>query len=399
MKALVDARQPHSTNEIWGLTIVERICTQLIECGIKDIVVVRTDNHMEWKNKKIFDQISVSILNDSRPLSEIYNSFRHETVVIADGSVMYDRRIVQHVCSQKNSVIVIDDSRNVGILKLDASSVSLQTHYNDLSEWVRSTSSILTHTLDHIDPYVPALRHRVRPEMISIRKEKGKREAESFLFRLAYKGGLDFIYQFIYRHAVRGLVRLLANTRVTPNQVTLTYLAIALTAMPFLALGHTGWGLLICLVAMIGDASDGVLARLTFQTSRLGHRLDKHSHRIYHSLWYATAGYGLSGGDLGSPVFWNGLALITIYLSSRIITGKFKDRFQISIFDITPFDRGFRYVSGARWNINMLILGTGVFLHQDIPAFFTMTLWGIIALLFWTSRHFTYKQTTRTEVI
>lgn len=391
MKAIIDARHPCSTTIVWGLTAIERICYQLIECGVTDIAILRFNDGLEWKRQDLKARASV-VLVDSKPLSEIVNDLPWENTLVIDGSVIFDRRIVQYMCNQSNSTLLVDDSKLTGILKLNRKDLAPNFSYENIEMLAETMPSIPVQTLDAMDPYVASLRHRIRPEMISLKNKSNRRKAEAFLFQMSYKGGLDFIYQFVYRHIVRALVRLLSRTHITPNQVTLTYLAIAVTAMPFLAFGYTGWGLLICLIAMIGDAADGVLARITFQTSELGHRLDKHSHRIYHSLWYAAIGYGLSDGNLQSPVFWNGIALIAIYLTSRVITGKFKDRFQISIFDITPYDRLFRYISGARWNINMLILGVGVVLNKAESAFLVMTFWGIAALLFWTSRHFSYHQ-------
>lgn len=391
MKAIIDARHACSTTIVWGLTAVERICQQLMECGVTDIVILRSNDELIWKRPDLKARVSIVIV-DSKPLSEIVKSLSWENTLVIDGSVIFDRRIVQYMCQQSDSAVLVDDSKLTGILKLNRKDLAPDFSCENMEKLTETMPSIPVQTLDAVDPYVASLRHRIRPEMISLKNKSNRKKAEAFLFKMSYKGGLDFIYQFVYRHFVRVLVRLLSRTHVTPNQVTLTYLAIAVTAMPFLALGYTGWGLMICLVAMIGDAADGVLARITFQTSKLGHRLDKHSHRIYHSLWYAATGYGLADGDLQSPVFWNGLVLIAIYLISRIVTGKFKDRFQISIFDITPYDRLFRYISGARWNINMLILGVGVVLDKTESAFLVMTFWGIAALLFWTSRHFTYHQ-------
>ncbi len=391
MIGIVDARNPNSLRPVWGLTVVERNCHMLAECGVRDIVIVTTDGRMSWKNQSLTHRVHIAVIADSNPLSGIVHQYTSSDVIVMDGSVLYDKRVLQKVYQESSTGILLNDAKTAAVLKMrsqDGDGLS-RLSFQTLADLLIPPSSISTWTLDSIDPYVPALRHRVRPHMIPVHDDAARRLAEATLFKLAYKGGLDFIYQFVYRHIVRLMIRLLSKTHITPNHVTLTYLAIAIAAMPVMAFGHVGWGLLICLAAMIGDAADGVLARITFQTSKLGHRLDKHSHRIYHSLWYVSAGYGLAGGDIQSPIFWNSFGLVAIYLISRMVTGKYKDRFKISIFDITPYDRLFRYVSGARWNINMLILGIGVIVKHEIQAFLIMTAWGLVALFVWSIRHFT----------
>lgn len=395
MIALIDARSPNSRRVLWGICVVERNLHLLAEQSVQTVFLM-SPHTISWKDKGLAKKIDLRVLPDGG----LQNAFTHvlirrdEPIVLLDGSVLHDRRVIATAAQQTQSSGVISDNGAEGLFTLMPTDIERagREMTDDLPSFKDRTASWMPHiSVRDIDPYLASLRHNVQPHMIRIACDADVRAAENMLFRLSYKGGLDFIYQFLYRHIVRLLIRSLARTPVTPNQLTITYLIVALTAMPFLALGYTGMGLLICLATMIGDSADGALARITFQTSKLGHRLDKHSHRIYHSLWYVTTAIGLSKGDVHSPLFWNGFLLVAIYVISRQVTGKFKDRFCVSIYDITPYDRFFRYISGARWNINMLILGVGVALQHTREAFFVMTAWGLVALAFWTSRHFTTR--------
>lgn len=393
MIALIDARSAHCRRTLWGISVVERNIHLLAEQSIHSVFLM-SPHTISWKHKSLTRKVDLHVLPEGGFQSAITQALRgrDEPIVILDGSVLPDRRVIATLVQQTRSSGVISADKAEGmVLVTPADHERLASEMvDDISSLRDRTASWMQHiSVSDIDPYLTSLRHKVPPRMIRIAKNLDVEDAERELFRLSYKGGLDFIYQFVYRHIVRLLIRVLAPTSVTPNQLTIGYLLIALTAMPFLAMGFTGIGLLICLAAMIGDSADGALARITFQTSKLGHRLDKHSHRIYHSLWYITTAIGLSKGDVRSPVFWNGFVLVAVYLISRQVTGKFKDRFRVSIFDVTPYDRFFRYVSGARWNINMMILGLGVALQHAAEAFFVMTAWGLVALAVWTSRHFT----------
>jgi phosphatidylglycerophosphate synthase len=395
MKAIVDARDPSSVRRIWGMTNLERMLHLLVEQGVTDVLLIRANNspELQWKNRRLTQRVAVRETGGS--LGEALEDVRKsgaDVVFLLDGRTVCDRRVLAHLAAghRSGAVVVYDRRVAVSLIHLDGLHRSMESMPDRVYE---ASLALIEHPLrpGDLDCYIPALRHRIEPYLIPLESTDDERAARSIMFRLAYKGGLDFIYLYGYRPIVRVIVSLVAPTPITPNQVTIGYLCVALAALPFLAGASFAIGLPLCLLAMIGDATDGVLARLTFQTSRLGHYLDKFSHRIYHSLWYLAIGWGLSGGTFDNPVFWNGGLLVLMYIGSRHITGSFKARHKISIFDITPFDRFFRLIAGARWNVNMLLFTVGLLAGEPEGFFFGMSAWGLFALLFWWSRHFTAR--------
>jgi len=99
--------------------------------------------------------------------------------------------------------------------------------------------------------------------------------------RLLYAGlGTDNdtgVDEYLHRRLSRGLTRVLVHTPATPNQVSALSLSIGLGAVwafwdatPLSA----AVGVVVYLMACVVDHSDGELARLTFQESRLGAHLD-----------------------------------------------------------------------------------------------------------------------------
>lgn len=72
----------------------------------------------------------------------------------------------------------------------------------------------------------------------------------------------------------RALVRPLAATPVTPNQVTTLSLLLGVGGAVLLGFGATAayWGAFLYMLAQFVDHMDGELARLTGQTSEFGHR-------------------------------------------------------------------------------------------------------------------------------
>jgi phosphatidylglycerophosphate synthase len=100
----------------------------------------------------------------------------------------------------------------------------------------------------------------------------------------------------------RVLVRPLVKTPVTPNQLTIFTLLIALTGAGLLALGretYANWGVGLFVLARFLDHFDGELARQKGMTSRLGYYLDYISGALSYGALFACLGIGFYGTELG----------------------------------------------------------------------------------------------------
>lgn len=100
----------------------------------------------------------------------------------------------------------------------------------------------------------------------------------------------------------RLIVRPLARTPLTPNQLTGLTLVMALAASWLFASGQPGliaWAAPIFALARFMDHLDGELARLTGRTSRLGYYLDYMTGGVSYAALYLGLGLGLEKGQLG----------------------------------------------------------------------------------------------------
>jgi archaetidylinositol phosphate synthase len=110
---------------------------------------------------------------------------------------------------------------------------------------------------------------------------------------------------------VRLGVRPLADTRVTPNQLTTLRLGAGIGAGALLAQGGQPWfdlGAALFLVGMLLDRADGDLARLTGKTSRWGHTYDLVSDALSNAIAFVGLGLGLRAGAFG--VWAPGMGLV-----------------------------------------------------------------------------------------
>ena len=103
-------------------------------------------------------------------------------------------------------------------------------------------------------------------------------------------------------HVARVIVRPLATTAVTPNQVTTARLAIGLAAASMLALGReplTDVAAGVFVLAMVLDRADGELARMTGRTSPFGHAYDLIADATCNALIFMALGIGLRDSHFG----------------------------------------------------------------------------------------------------
>jgi phosphatidylglycerophosphate synthase len=105
------------------------------------------------------------------------------------------------------------------------------------------------------------------------------------------------------------LVRPLARTPVTPNQLTLVSFVLGAAAALTLARGDAfGLGAALFMLAVFVDHTDGELARQTGRTSRFGHHLDYLTGAANYTMMYLGAGIGLAAAGYGEAMLTLGIA-------------------------------------------------------------------------------------------
>ena len=109
---------------------------------------------------------------------------------------------------------------------------------------------------------------------------------------------------------VRVLVRPLAASPVTPNQVTTLRLVVGLAAAAALAHGDEAWrnwGAGLFVLGVFLDRADGELARLSGKTHPWGHIYDLISDSLSTALGFLGLGIGLRAAEFGAWAPFMGL--------------------------------------------------------------------------------------------
>lgn len=201
--------------------------------------------------------------------------------------------------------------------------------------------------------YQERLRKREAPYVLAV--TPGEQEAlERRLFGTAYKGVTDAVTKWCWPPLARRATAFCARRGITPNQVTLT--GLALTVAAGLAFWHGWWlvGLLCAWVMTFLDTVDGKLARVTVQSSRFGDILDHGIDIIHPPFWYAAWALGLPDGSVPTEaLIW---VIVAGYIGGRLAEGAFQAFCaKFSLFVWQPFDSFNRLIT-ARRNPNLVLL-------------------------------------------
>jgi len=122
------------------------------------------------------------------------------------------------------------------------------------------------------------------------------------------------------------MVRPLARTPITPNQVTIVTLLLALAAAALFAVGDetaANWAAGLFILARFMDHFDGELARMTGKTSRLGYYLDYVAGALSYGGLFLGIGIGARETFLGEWAIILGMAaagsaVLSMFLNLRI---------------------------------------------------------------------------------
>ena len=233
-------------------------------------------------------------------------------------------------------------------------------------------------TTQDLDAYERNLRKSAPPILEPVSDER-RGALESQLYGNAYKGITDLVTKWWWPRPARVIVGYCARNGISPNAVTLTGLVLVIAAC---VLFWNGWylsGLACGWVMTLLDTVDGKLARVTVQSSRVGHVLDHGMDIIHPPFWYVFWGLSLDAGtaffgvSVQAACWW----VVAGYVGGRIVEGLFHSIADCGMFAWRPFDAWFRLIT-ARRNPCLIILTLPALLGQAEIAFAGVVIWTVL---------------------
>jgi phosphatidylglycerophosphate synthase len=226
-----------------------------------------------------------------------------------------------------------------------------------------------------LDPYSPELRRSIRPYWMRVTGVHDRPAVTNMLVEASGKGCQDLPAMLINAPIEKAALRLLANTRVTPNQITVACNLLAYAVAALFATGHLLSGAIGALVVGIVDGLDGRQARVQLRTTPLG-RMEHLFDKVYEVLWIIALAYALSDGFADKSYVTGLLMWTAAYLLDTAAYDLVKWRTGLTLDEASRLDSVIRLIAGRR-NVYACVLLAGVLAGQAPAAFRAIVWWSV----------------------
>lgn len=356
---------PPGFQAVGGITLLERQVRQILKAGAARVLVVAPALPEEVEARFARDERIVSMPNAAGLVAHLIDSTQ-PVLVLAPG-ILLDERLIDHMVQATHApmLMVFRDNAAKGAERLDAHDhwagiarlpANMVAHtVGSLGDW-DLTSTLVRKAVEAdakrtevgaLDTYAASRRREVPFVWARPQDEPERQAATDLLIAAAQKGCLDWPARFIHAPIENFAVRLLLDTPVTPNLITVFTIVLGFLAIGAFAAGWLWVGLALILIVGPLDGVDGKLARTRSEFSRWGdleHVADKiveYGSFIAMGYWFSTNGHGLAA--------WLAAGGIIIFCLSEALKGEFFRRFTgKQLDDWGPFERHFRLVGGRR---------------------------------------------------
>jgi phosphatidylglycerophosphate synthase len=287
-----------------------------------------------------------------------------EPQLIIAAERVFDPRLYRHVLSGGVPLMLTDGGEPIG----------LEVVQNGLPQETQDIGSI--------DPYSRELRRSFRPYWMRVESIADRPTVARMLVDASGKGHQDLPAQVLNAPIEKAIARRLAETRITPNQLTLLCNVCAYGVTALFGTGHLVAGSIGAMVVGVLDGLDGRQARVQLRTSaagRLEHLLDK----VYEVAWMGALAWWFVRST-GDRRFWTALVVwVAGYILDTAAYDIFKWRRGMQLDEASPLDRGIRLVAGRR-NVFSTIVLVGAVVGRAEASYLVTVVWSVVtAVVHW----------------
>jgi len=424
--------EPKPLVRLLGLSLVERVILTAKEVGIDEFVIVigylggkikeKLGNGKRYGVKIVYIENTewergngVSVLKAKESLKENF--------ILSMSDHIFDSRILKKLIDYdlKSSVILAVDKReplpgDTRVLEKNGKIVKIGKDiekancidtglflcspkmFSYIQETVREGSEELAHgiaqaaknrdaqvlDITQIESYASKMRKEIRPWWIDIDTEEDLVRARKLLIRNACKGRNDLLATYVNKPIENFIAGRLANTRITPNQVTILTNVIAYISTFFFLKGHLLFASLLTFVVSFVDGVDGKLSRVKLASSNIG-RMEHAFDFLFEHSWYIALAIYLSKAYGISAILLCVFILLfdSFFYYCEIAFGKaIKDR---PLVDYGRIEQLFRKFDGRK-NSYILFILIGIVFNVPFYSLAAIAVWSFISSVFYCSR-------------
>jgi hypothetical protein len=311
--------------------------------------------------------------------------------MVLSGHGVYDDRILQRLLAATSDLRFNDANSDGNLFAVTLHTRSPQSIHSILSIASRVPAS----SLNQIPAYVRFLRKNIVPAMQAISGQTDLKKLERSLFKDTFKGGLELIAIYGYQPVVRELTRWISRTFVTPNMITGFAVLMRFGAMPLMAMGWLGSGLILAAAFIILDSLDGKLARMTYRFSDTFDKIDHWGSLPARVGWYVCIGWGLSDGQWNDRIAAAAALLVVLTILDDLNWLWAKRRFSKTLYDLSELDERLHLFNVRRNDIFFLLIG---WIMGYLQAFYLFLPIWISLIFFWHIGRLTWMTVNRRQI-
>ncbi|MDV6344591.1 CDP-alcohol phosphatidyltransferase family protein [Nitrosomonas sp. Is37] len=310
---------------------------------------------------------------------------------------LYDARVISALINLQEDIVLCNQS---------SIAVAIRTVGKNVPTLIEALRSAYTPALSSIKQYTlkdlqlgiqQNLKKKEPPYILSI-STINRKALEWELFAGSYKGVTDLVTKWLWPIPAFWATHLCVRWKITPNQVTLFSLLLAVFAGVAFWYGYYASGLIMGWLMTFLDTVDGKLARVTLSSSRLGDVLDHGLDIIHPPLWYLAWGIGLTTTAVPLAnlelLVW---LMFAGYIGGRICEGLFE--FWLAPFVMFIWQRidSFNRLITARRNPNLILMTVSWLADRPDIGFLLVVGWHGLSTLFLAWRVLVAWQIRRQE--
>lgn len=238
--------------------------------------------------------------------------------------------------------------------------------------------------ITQINSYIPSMRKEIKPFWIDIDTKEELIRAKKLLIENACKGRNDLLATYVNKPIENFIVSRLANTQITPNQITILINIVAYISTFLFLKGYLLFASLLTFIVSFMDGVDGKLSRVKIASSNIG-KMEHAFDFLFEHSWYIALAIYLSGDYGISPILL--CTFIVLFDSFSHYCGQafgkgIKSR---PLADYGRTEQLFRKFDGRK-NSYIIFILIGILLNAPFLSLVAIFVWSLVSAIFYSSR-------------
>lgn len=361
---------------VGGITLLERLLRQLSELEtVESILVLKpAELSLPAPSTRVRKHVSYHDASGANAWEMMRDAraHLHDRFIVVAADLLVDERLLAWLSVQTADVML---SPREG----DRPATAALLRAESLEAPGAEAARIKVVAADSLPAYWESMHGEVPIHLRRIASERDAEDGWRILLDYIQRRTLELPARYFDPFFENLIVRRLAPTAITANQVTLITTVLGFAVAGLYLSGWLRLGVLLAIFVEVLDGVDGKLARITRTTSKAGeyeHILDF----FYENSWWLALGRFLSRH--GSPSAWTAAILMVAFdLTDNIVYSIADVKWHRSVDNATPFLSRFRLIAGRR-NIYTWIFLPGFFLGAPAFSFYLAVAWaGVTAAI------------------